>query len=247
VLDVVALPQTPSVGLIEIYEITERGLARTAEITEFTEMRNQPLQVLEFNHDGTRLLANSDDVTAEWSVPDGRLLRDPDEIADAISGWPLGPTRTGPRQAWRPSRSTIALVDPDSLARVGAPFLGAEGSHESAVFAVDDSLMFTGWFNLGGGLVTMWDVESRTQIGALPNRGYLDATGVGVVPIVLPEDSPLGPRLVTTTPNQLLAWNLDFAAWPDIACAAAGRNLTLGEWERFGPDEPYRATCSQWP
>ena len=26
------------------------------------------------------------------------------------------------------------------------------------------------------------------------------------------------------------------------------RNPTLEEWDRFGPiDEPYRATCPQWP
>ena len=92
------------------------------------------------------------------------------------------------------------------------------------------------------------DVEQRAAIGPpLPNQAFVDVSRAGVWPAVLPHDSPLGPRLITTTPNQLLAWNLDHATWPDIACSTAGRNLTLDEWASYGPDEPYRATCDQYP
>ena len=70
---------------------------------------------------------------------------------------------------------------------------------------------------------------------------------MGVSPLLEPYGDTSVPNLITTTPNQLLAWNLDVKTWPAVACEAAGRNLTLDEWERFGPDEPYHATCDQWP
>jgi hypothetical protein len=57
-----------------------------------------------------------------------------------------------------------------------------------------------------------------------------------------------GPSLFTSVGDEVLIWNLDVEAWPEIACQAAGRNLTRQEWDRFGPpDEPYQATCPQWP
>jgi hypothetical protein len=54
--------------------------------------------------------------------------------------------------------------------------------------------------------------------------------------------------LATVVDDTVVMWNLDLDAWPEIACRAAGRNMTAAEWEEFGPqDEPYRATCPQWP
>jgi hypothetical protein len=35
--------------------------------------------------------------------------------------------------------------------------------------------------------------------------------------------------------------------WVDRACATAGRNLSVEEWEQFFPNKPYEATCPQWP
>ena len=36
---------------------------------------------------------------------------------------------------------------------------------------------------------------------------------------------------------------LDADTWYHLACQSAGRNLTTTEWQRYFPDEPYRATC----
>ena len=57
-----------------------------------------------------------------------------------------------------------------------------------------------------------------------------------------------GGYAVTGTEEHLLVWDLDIDSWPDVACLAAGRNMTADEWEQFGPaGEPYQATCPQWP
>ena len=43
-------------------------------------------------------------------------------------------------------------------------------------------------------------------------------------------------------------WRLDPSTWKDLACRAAGRNLTIAEWQQYGPQgEPYHQTCPQWP
>ena len=35
--------------------------------------------------------------------------------------------------------------------------------------------------------------------------------------------------------------------WDDRACAIAGRNLSLAEWETYFPNAAYERTCRQWP
>ncbi len=57
-----------------------------------------------------------------------------------------------------------------------------------------------------------------------------------------------GEYAVTVDGEHVLIWDLRFERWPDLACRFAGRNLTPGEWNQYGPsDEPYRVTCPQWP
>ncbi len=56
------------------------------------------------------------------------------------------------------------------------------------------------------------------------------------------------PRFVTAVGDHRLIWALDVDAWSDIACQAAGRNLSFEEWEQFvGDRADYRPTCDQWP
>jgi len=84
------------------------------------------------------------------------------------------------------------------------------------------------------------DVESGHLIGsAFPSNGQFEfGSSVG-------HEARF---LVTSTDDHILVWNLDPEMWTETACRAAGRNMTLDEWGQFGwPDEPYHATCSQWP
>jgi hypothetical protein len=56
-----------------------------------------------------------------------------------------------------------------------------------------------------------------------------------------------GMPIVTGTDDPLLVWDFDPTDWPELACHAAGRNMTLHEREQHGsPAEPYRATCQLW-
>jgi hypothetical protein len=85
----------------------------------------------------------------------------------------------------------------------------------------------------------LWDVESGEVIGrpidAAPTVSSAAFAGKAV-------------GLVTATDTHVQVWRFDPSTWVDIACRAAGRNLTRAEWEQYGPrDTPYRATCPQWP
>jgi hypothetical protein len=58
-----------------------------------------------------------------------------------------------------------------------------------------------------------------------------------------------GLRLYANNPaNEATAWNLDVTTWDEIACRAAGRNMTRAEFaDHMGDDVEYRATCPEWP
>jgi hypothetical protein len=99
-----------------------------------------------------------------------------------------------------------------------------------------DRYAVTGGFPGGA---TLWDLETLTPVG----DPFLHVTDYRHPSLAA--DAKL---LATTTGTEAVIWNVDVESWPDIACRAAGRNMTATEWEELGPqDAPYRATCEQWP
>lgn len=85
--------------------------------------------------------------------------------------------------------------------------------------------------------VRLWDLSTQRALGApIPTES----------PVV--DLSPDGRWLVTAEPEGTRLRDLDAASLVDAACAIAGRNLTVDEWERHLPaNEPFRPTCAQWP
>ena len=60
--------------------------------------------------------------------------------------------------------------------------------------------------------------------------------------------APRSDHAVSADGENILIWNLNTDEWYDIACRAAGRNMTREEWEVLGPrDADYQATCPQFP
>ncbi len=85
----------------------------------------------------------------------------------------------------------------------------------------------------------LWDVDTGTLIGG------------PIVPVANTALAALPGKavgLLSASEQHVRIWQFDPATWPDLACRAAGRNLTQAEWKQYGPrDEPYRKTCEQWP
>ena len=171
--------------------------------------------------------------------PDGSVLvTATDEgdltLRDPATGRPTGPEITGP--SGRPNN--IVLSDDNTRMLVATRNDAALSQRDftaDAEYAPDAIRLPTD--------VHLYDVDSARQIGrtlrlALPeNAPYLAATL-----------RPDGGQLAVATEHGVQLWDLDPGAWRDAACRLAGRNLSRDEWDRYmPPDEPYRATCPQWP
>ena len=56
--------------------------------------------------------------------------------------------------------------------------------------------------------------------------------------------TPDGRALITAGwDEKIIIWDLAIELWQSRACRRANRNLTLEEWQRYLPGEPYRMTC----
>ena len=87
------------------------------------------------------------------------------------------------------------------------------------------------------GRVRLWDLRTGEQIGsAFRADSQYGATA-----------SPNLRRIVTGEDGHVVVWDAELEHWPETACAAAGRNLTVAEWARYGPQGDARATCPQSP
>jgi WD40 repeat protein len=92
-------------------------------------------------------------------------------------------------------------------------------------------------FSASDGEARIWHLDSGRQIGKpLP-------TLAGGRPHGVADGDTL--RVVTPLDGTALVWNLEMDEWVDLACEAAGRNMTEAEWASYGPrDTEPRATCS---
>jgi hypothetical protein len=126
------------------------------------------------------------------------------------------------------------LRDPNTHEPIGM-LLGALDEVPDGQFWFSDD----GRYMISGGkeAARLWDLELREQLGdVFPNDPNFLAGGND------------GPVLVTAVGDFMMVWNLSTDEWPGIACQAAGRNLTLEEWEQFGPRDTERyAICPDYP
>jgi hypothetical protein len=175
----------------------------------------------------------------EWLV-DGWEVIDRESVTDSRPMIAVRFSSDGERVA-RIDRSGVVEVSDSTDGEVSVTLAGDAGSVKASShaehpwFSPDNERILTAH----DGTVRLWDVDSGTQIGA-PFPNDLDVTAGGRSGDVL--------QLVTAVDEHLLIWNLDTSTWFDVACEAAGRNMTQTEWDESGPrDSEYRATCPQYP
>lgn len=192
---------------------------------------------LSFSADGGRLVANTERGAAvAWETASWQL-----ETVLAHGGGQIVITGHSPDGRFLMTTAedgTILMRDPNTFQQVGPPLIGQvdgiSGFSYGPGFSDDGRFMFTG----GDGRLRIWDLNTRLQIGeGFPTDAGSAATSSG--------RSLTGSTIVG---DHVFLWNLDIGTWVDIACEAAGRNLTTGEWQQFGAkDDPYPITCPQWP
>lgn len=99
-------------------------------------------------------------------------------------------------------------------------------------FSPDGTLMYSAT----DGAARIWHVPSGRRLGTLPSDS-------GEVPSATEDDDRL--RVVTPVAGRALIWDLEADGWIEVACAAAGRDMTATEWAAHGPrDADHRSTCA---
>jgi DNA-binding SARP family transcriptional activator/WD40 repeat protein len=198
-----------------------------------------------------------------WSADGGRLART--DVDGTVTMWDSAtwePIATPPfgqaageamAVSYSPDGRYVATVAEDGVVSLRDPDDGNVISTLSAARNIVSLVDGSPWFDADGsamlttfdGAVRLWDVASGVQIGdpfphdATDEAGFASRDAGGASGEVM--------QLATAVGDVVLVWNLDTSTWFDIACRAAGRNMTRAEWQQFGPaDAEYAATCPQY-
>ena len=86
------------------------------------------------------------------------------------------------------------------------------------------------------GRVQLWDATAGTRIARLrPGQ-----PGVTASAVFHPDGHTV---IIATADGAVYHWDTRVERAIEVACAAAGRNMTQTEWREAFPDRPYRETC----
>jgi len=190
-----------------------------------------------FNADGTQLLASTrNGAAATFDTQTWQLI-------DVVAGGAgiildIAYSRDGSYLATSDSTGAITLRDATTNQPLGRQLIGSTAGLTTAevrplTFSSDSRYILT----TADGTARMWDRETAVLVGA---------------PITQSERSNItlsnnGRWLPVERERHILVYDLDVTRWFDVACRAAGRNLTVAEWKQFGPsDSDPQQTCRQW-
>jgi DNA-binding SARP family transcriptional activator/WD40 repeat protein/tRNA A-37 threonylcarbamoyl transferase component Bud32 len=227
--------------VVHIYDVATGTLMRT--LTDLLDIGDDRSFVatgsMSFNPDGTRLAAGTYDQGAfVWDLTSTppvftRLPTDAWTVSFSESGEFLMTTDF--------TSGSIRFYDGTTLAPRAEPIRGRATvrsiPHPTLPFALSDN---TCGASSSGAVLTdalglrplaLWDVERSRELG----KGSVLDCGFW-----LPDGSAYGAK----NANAIQIFDFSQQSWVATACQFAGRDLTAEEWERFGPDKPYRKTCA---
>ncbi len=220
-----SLANNAEIALLDMQTNTEKGPIQVE--TNITQMAFAP--------DGkTLLFADGTDRNINSLNPDSlQISTIPVEgLAKPIQSLAFSPD--GKIIALGSTDGTIVLWDTQTSKPIGQ-MLGRPTKVLSLAFSPDGSTLAAGHDDF---YLALWDVESRAQIV----RPIFKHTSV-VYNIAFSVDG----KLLASAGDEIILWDFDPASWVNKACVIAGRNFTQAEWAQYFQNEPYRATCSQWP
>ena len=214
-------------------------------------------------HDGRHVVAQASGGIVVFDATTGAVLGEfehglPLSQRLSVVGHLAGVVGTGPGGTG--DNDTLLIVDLTTMEQVflGDGYLSSLAADGNGFFRTLDGLEAE-LVDLRGG--DGWPLGGAVVANLLPSEDYVVSYFQDVSFHTYPDGEPVGPSIagngvmpwadgiLTQLRNgRVHVWNTDVADWPDIACEAAGRNLTRDEWEaHMPPDIPYEPSCPQWP
>ena len=222
-------------GIVEVYDVaSHKFVVRLDEIMEAAPAADSFLGVPMFSTDGRVLVVPTFEEwvavyeVGTWEVVD---LLEPDDGFQEIVFTPDG------EQAITLSTRGIEVRDAADLGKViDGPVISKGESKLGRALEITTDGRYLKVARLSG--AQLWDAERLEPIGA----PFPDSPDQWAATLAADTN-----QLTTVADRATLVWNIDLDTWPELACFAAGRNLTREEWEEFGPGGDYHATCDRWP
>ena len=179
-----------------------------------------------FDSDGERVILSINSgvsVAFDTSTWEPGAIISPDDVAGGATTARF--SRDGSILVTRGVSGTIAVRDPvtfDVIRTIEGGTSAAEGLAPGPYISPDGEYLLT----VKESVPRLWHLPSRTVIGTFPHEAGLVASG---------NDKGDELRMVSLLGDHALLWNLDVDTWPEIACRAGGRNLSVAEWKSSGP------------
>jgi len=132
------------------------------------------------------------------------------------------------------------VSDQKSLKPLGLPISAHSRSLDSMAVHPGGNILALGSSDF---TISLWDISDKAAPERLaePLSGHTNSVGRLIFP-------PMGDRLISSSTNEIIFWNLDLDGLDDRACQVAGRNMTEEEWKNFLPDDvSYQKTCPDFP
>ncbi len=227
-------------GVVKLWDVSDP--AAPHQLSEPTS-DNSGVHTLTFSADSDRLLAASWDRRIHvWDLTDPTV--------PLLWGRPIGDSVQS--MAYDPRRNLLItgddegrllfwdLNDSDGAVPLGAPMPALAESVSDLILMPGSPVLAVGDDVLGA--VQLWDISDARQ-------------PIPFATLPLPEAAFRG---FTARPDGdvLALWGFELPltmidvgadALTMRACQLAGRNLTGDEWRRYFGEQPYRATCADWP
>ena len=163
-------------------------------------------------------------------VANGRILHDLDP---GFAPWWAGASPDGSRIVVTGAGGQVRVFDNDARGWLGPPILAHAGLARSVAWSADGATLLTGGVD---GRLGLWNGATGALIGSVvPGApdAVLSAAFVGDTSIVR----------AAASDGSVYTWNTDPDSWVEFACAVAGRNLSMEEWQDAFADRPYQETC----